>query len=439
MSLSHNTTLLITGNNGMKRIFSFLTVLSLWNLSFSQIIYDSNWCDKVNSVFLSPVGEEMSKPFIHMPGFGEQGEQLMLRFDILDPQPQMLRYRIFHCDLDWHPDSLPAGEFISGSEQGDIEHHQSSFNTRQDYVNYFQIIPGEWDQFIASGNYIVEVFPSNYPDSILFTRRFCVSEEKVDIDALFGKPSAAFGNIFREQEINLSVTPRKGSFLQMQTNYYHVFLQQNNREDNRRKMPSNGYSGNAISYQWQAENVFAGGNNFRYFDLSNLWAAMYHVQRIEQAGGQTFAFLQPEEDRSRKAYSYYASLNGGMKINVRDRENPNVEADYVWVNFSLPMERPYLNGNIFIVGDLTQWRLGENSRMEWQPQYHAYTKRMLLKQGYYAYQLLFLPTGDTEALTATLEGDHYSTGNNYTVFVYYRAPGARYDRLVGIRQLKFTP
>ena len=57
---------------------------------------------------------------------------------------------------------------------------------------------------------------------------------------------------------------------------------------------------------------------------------------------------------------------------------------------------------------------------------------MLIKQGYYSYQLLFLPTGESEALTATLEGDHYVTPNSYTIYVYYRSPDARYDRLVGL-------
>jgi len=61
----------------------------------------------------------------------------------------------------------------------------------------------------------------------------------------------------------------------------------------------------------------------------------------------------------------------------------------------------------------------------------AYTLRLHLKQGYYAYQLLFVPVGETQGRTDVLEGDHYEMNNTYSVYVYYRAPNDRYDRLVG--------
>ncbi len=56
--------------------------------------------------------------------------------------------------------------------------------------------------------------------------------------------------------------------------------------------------------------------------------------------------------------------------------------------------------------------------------------RLLLKQGYYSYQLLFVPAGESEGRTDTLEGDHFETPNVYRAWVYYRGPNDRYDRLV---------
>ena len=38
--------------------------------------------------------------------------------------------------------------------------------------------------------------------------------------------------------------------------------------------------------------------------------------------------------------------------------------------------------------------------------------------------------------TAGIEGDFYQTDNEYTVSVYYRQPGKRYDRLLGTAILK---
>ena len=410
----------------MKRILSLVFLLASSTLAFSQIITDSICSAEVKTVVLAPLETRMGD------AFNANGEAFVLSFDILGLQPEHLRYRLRHCDSDWRRDDLEPGEFISGPSEGSIEGYQSSFTTLVDYTHYEQSFPAPYSFFMASGNYIVEVFPQDEPDSVLLVRRFCVYEDLVDIAIEKTKPSGAYGNINRDQEVDVAIAPRSGSFLPLQAEFYKVELQQNRREDMRRRLDFSSYGGTAMRYEWSAKNVFAGGNHFRYFDLSNLRATMYHVQRIEQWGGEIFAFLQPDEDRSRKVYTQYSSLNGGMKVNIRDRQNPDIEADYVWVNFSLPMERPFLDGSVHIVGELTQWNLDDGSRMEWNGKYKAYTKRMLLKQGYYSYQLLLLPAGGAEASTAAIEGDHFVTPNGYTVRVYYRAPGGRYDRLVGI-------
>lgn len=402
-------------------------------ISFGQTSIDSNWSSDIKSVFLSTVSSELEMPIIRMANDGKPTNQLLLRFDHMSAQPEDMRYRFIHCNSSWEKDNMEAGEYYNGNVDGNIENFQSSFTTLRNYTNYYQTLPDRYGQFLASGNYLLEVYPADHPDSILFTRRFYVMEELVEIDATITKPAGAFGRVTRDQEISVGVATMRNSFLPTQADFYTVVVQQNRRDDLKRILPFNGYSGSTMQYRWHAENVFPGGNNFRYFDMSNLHATMYHVQRIDQWGGEVFAFLQPEEDRSMKPYTQYNSLNGGMKTNIRDRHNPHIESDYVWVNFSLPMARPYLNGNIYIVGDLTLWRLNEESRMEWNSTYHTYTKRMLLKQGYYSYQLLFLPTNENEALTATLEGDHYEMPNSYTVYVYYRQPGARYERLVGVK------
>lgn len=409
----------------MKPLPILALFLLLSSALFSQTLADANNSDIVKSVLLSPVEAQLNDDF------SSEGPFFTIAFDLLEAQAAHLQYRILHCNARWEPDGLEPGEFLSGLSEGNIDNYQSSFTTLIDYVHYELTFPSAYSRFTASGNYVVQVFPQNEPDSILLTRRFCIYEDLVEIDVEMAKPSGAFGNLWKDQEVDVAVSPRSGSFLPLQESYYIVELQQNRRDDLRRILPFSSYGSSSMLYHWDKSNVFPGGNHFRYFDLSNLRATMYHVQRIEQYGGEVIAFLQPDEDRSRKPYSQYNSLNGGMKVNIRDRQNPDIEADYVWVNFSLPMLRPFLDGSVHIVGELTQWHFDDDSRMEWNSRYKAYTKRMLLKQGYYSYQLLFLPAEGGEALTATLEGDHFATPNAYTVRVYYCPPGARYDRLVG--------
>ena len=62
-----------------------------------------------------------------------------------------------------------------------------------------------------------------------------------------------------------------------------------------------------------------------------------------------------------------------------------------------------------------------------------YEKRLLLKQGAYNYQYLAVADGQHIGLTSAIEGDKYPTVNEYTVRVYYRPRGSRYDRLAGVK------
>ena len=402
---------------------------------YAQVVTDSNWVEQVKTVTLYRNGVELEAPILLLGS----DERLLLRFDVLGAETDNYRYRIQHCDGQWHVDDLEPNEYISGFEEGPIENYNSSFTTLIDYVNYFQYVPAQYSRFLISGNYVLSVFPQDYPDSVLFTRRFCVVEGSVKVDVSVTTP---YDNrsIFHQREVDVTVENNRdytGELLPPTLNpaYFTVVVQQNGRQDNRRSLEFGGYDRGALCYRNRESNLFWGGNSFRFFDISNIRTKMYNVYHIEDYGGEWFVLLKPLEDRSKAHYVAEQTLNGGMKVNVWDRTNKQTEADYVQVNFTLPMEYPFLNGNVYVVGDLTQWQLDEKSRMEYQPERKAYTLRLQLKQGYYAYQLLFVPKGESEGLTATLEGDHYETPNTYTAFVYYRTPGERYDRLVAVKRV----
>lgn len=403
--------------------------------AFSQVMTDSNWVSSVKTVMLCRNGVELEAPVMVLDG----SDRLLLRFDVLGAEVGNFRYRIQHCDARWQVDDMQPYEFVNGFEEGSIDNYNPSFTTLTDYVNYCQYIPSQYSQLLISGNYVVSVFPQDAPDSTLFTRRFCVVEGSLKA-AMQLVPPHDNGDIFRRREVDVFVEANP-DYQGMQVSptlnpsYLHVVVQQNGRTDTRRELPFSGYEGGALCYRHRPENIFAAGNRFRYFDISNIRTAMYNVNRIEEYGGEWLAMLNPLEDRSNKPFVTEQTLNGGMKVNVWDRDNKETEADYVYVNFMLPMKYPFMNGSVHVVGDLTQWKLDERSRMEYDMGKKAYTFRLQLKQGYYAYQLLFKPAGEQQGLTATLEGDHYETPNNYTVYVYYRAPNDRYDRLVALARI----
>ena len=397
---------------------------------YAQVVTDSNWREDVKTVTLYKNGVEGERPVLVL---GSE-DRLLLRFDVLGAEVEGYRYKIQHCDSRWQVDEMEPYEYLNGFEEGPINNYNSSFTTLTDYVNYYEYIPSQYSQFLISGNYVVTVTRQDDPDSVLLTRRFCVVEGSLKADVSVGVPYDNV-SIFERREVDVALKENRdyrGSMLPPTLNpaYFRVVVQQNGRTDNMRELPFGGYESGVLCYRYKNENVFEGGNTFRYFDISNIRTAMYNVVQIEEYGGEWYAMLRPLEDRSGKSFITEQTLNGGMKVNVWDRTNKQTEADYVYVNFMLPMRSPFMNGSVHVVGELTQWKLDEGSRMEYDPEMKAYRLRLLLKQGYYAYQLLFVPKGESRGLTETLEGNHYEMPNDYRVYVYYRGLNDRYDRLV---------
>ena len=70
--------------------------------------------------------------------------------------------------------------------------------------------------------------------------------------------------------------------------------------------------------------------------------------------------------------------------------------------------------------------------MQYNAENKCYYLYAYLKQGGYNY--MYYVKGANEKLSLLLlEGSHWQTDNEYTIDVYFRPFGARYDRLVGKR------
>ncbi len=408
----------------MRRILSILLTFTALCTAGAQQAADVVIHPDVRTVGFHTVGSPLDQPLIAMGS----ADRLLLTFDLLADQPLPLRYSIRHCSADWRPDSLEAFDFMSGFPEADLDAYEFSFTTLRPYVHYSQRIPEPYAEFTHSGNYLLTVFLDGNPDSILFTRRFCVAEQAVGLGALIDRPFDG-ADIDARQEVDALVDPRG---LQLNPIYLTLTAQQNRRTDNLATLQFSGYDRGRLAFRHRPCNIFPAGNIFRFFDAANIRTPIYNIARIEHLGGDIFAILRPEEDRSRSVFIHETALNGGMKVNAFDRANPTLEAEYLWVNFSLPMQQPFLDGSVHIVGDLTDWRLDSLSRMEYNPAYRAYTKRLLLKQGYYSYQLLFLPAGAAQGQTTRLEGDHRQAPNRYTLRLYQRTPSDRADRLLAV-------
>ena len=67
----------------------------------------------------------------------------------------------------------------------------------------------------------------------------------------------------------------------------------------------------------------------------------------------------------------------------------------------------------------------------------SYKNTRLFKQGFYNYKYV-LVNRDGSIENGAIDGDFWQTENEYTVLVYYRDLGARYDRIIGMGNANST-
>ena len=109
------------------------------------------------------------------------------------------------------------------------------------------------------------------------------------------------------------------------------------------------------------------------------------------------------------------------------------------MHWTLPAERPWFDGLLYVGGDLFGNEMTLRNRMEYDNEAKCYWLTSLVKQGGYDYQYWFRGAGTQNATTTQrVDGSYWQTENEYAVYVYWRPFGARYDRLVGTQIQKST-
>lgn len=399
---------------------------------YEDFIYDAS----IATVLFHRLGFELSGPILIF----NSDEQLRLSFDQLDEDYQLWQYTVIHCDALWQPTDLWQNEYIDGFTEGYIRDYAYSYNTLQEYTHYELVFPNNEFKFTLPGNYLLKVYPEGAPDRPIITRRFMVVDQRVSIAATV-KQSSVVDQYFTHQEVQFSVL--NAAYPILDPRELKVVILQNDRWDNAIwGLEPLMLRHDEIDYHYtDGRNAFEGGNEFRYFDIKSLRYHSERVAAIESRRDGYLVTLLPDAPRSFKPYVTYGDINGKFLIKTEDAPNVNVEGEYVWVDFLLPYQAPFSDGGVYIIGELTQWQFTGlanapraaygKAQMKYNFARQGYEARLYLKQGYYNYLYGFLPNGSAKATLALLEGSHYQTRNRYTILVYYREQGSRFDRLIG--------
>lgn len=395
------------------------------SLRFTNYVFNDN----IKTVQLSKEGWNLSYPVIKL----RSDEKLILQFDLLGDNVENYYYTFIHCDKDWKRSNIFPTDYLDGFPENPIEDYKLSFNTTIKYVHYKVSFPNEKIRFELSGNYILMVYPLNEPDNPALSQRFIITEEAASIEISTHRPRmTAF--IDNCQQVDFTVSFPKIKINDPYRDIY-AFVLQNGRWNNAKKnLKPEFYSINELKYSSLSDkNIFTGGNEFRYFDIRSIRYQSQFIKKIDFLLSGYHVYLVPSEDREFKPYFYWQDFNGRYYVAIQEERNPETDADYVYVYFTLPSKTMLEGGKMYVSGAFNNWSFNNNNVMIFNYDRQAYECVILLKQGWYNFEYYFMKDGNNDGIATRFEGSHYETENDYIVVIYYRNPYERYDRVIGVQ------
>jgi hypothetical protein len=392
-------------------------------------IMDAN----IQTVLIFPKGKPLALPVI---GLNTQDE-LLIQFDDLSAKYKQFYFTIELMDIHWQPVALNPFDYTRGLTQNNIREYTVSSIAQQAYFHYSFTFPTISCRPTKSGNYLMKVFRQGRSNELVFTKRFYVTEQEVPITASIQEP---FDETISKshQKIQVQLDVKKIQLLQPEL--LHVAVLQNTRYND--IMISNAPSfirGNQMEYNADRDFVFPAGKESRWLDLQNLRFKTDRIAAIQQLGYGSRIILKSDQSRASLPYFTFRDLNGQYMISNTEMIRSEDQNDYAQVLFSyLPKNGVAFEGkSMYLAGALTSNILDTNARMQWNSASKQYEKWLNLKQGYYSYNYILRDDQSPNPMHDFMwtEGDHWETENSYTIFVYYRAPGSRYDQIIGYSSL----
>ncbi|MBQ6070261.1 MAG: DUF5103 domain-containing protein [Bacteroidales bacterium] len=392
---------------------------------------DRVYVEGIKSITMQAAGLPLSEPIMELNGGG-----ITLTFDDLEEESRYLKYTIIHCSHDWKPSDMNPIEYIDGFLEDNIETYNYSFNTVVHYMQYQLDFPTDNMRPTRSGNYILFVYDES-PDQPVLTRRFMVVEsEPVGIHGNL-HASSVINDRFTHQEVDFTVTT--GPYvIRDPIMSVRATIKQNGRWDNAiyGLTYRSGFPGE-LSFDFDdGRNTFPGGAEFRTFDISTLRSNADRIVGITFEHHQNQAYVLQDDARPFGAYESRNTLNGACLYHNADMRNDFSE-DYVNTHFTLMSNFPFQDGDVYVFGQLTDWRILPEAKLHFNENYNYWETDFFIKQGLYNYQYVYVPRNNKNVVDATyIEGSHYETRNQYTILLYFHEEGSSYDKLIGVGHVK---
>jgi len=389
------------------------------NIEYKNKIYE----EQIKTAQLFPSNDPLAFPAIHL----QSRETLELRFDDLRAKSTTYNYTIILCNADWTPSDLMKSQYLIGYQDYFITDFAYSFNTYVPYTHYSLQIPNEQLRPTLSGNYLLVVYKDRIEEPIL-TKRFIIYEELANFSGRIRRPSKV-ERIDTHQELDFKLNHSgyeiPNAFIDL-----NISILQNqswsSTIDNLKPRFIQNYQ---LNYDYDEENQFPGGNEWRVFDTKDDRNLSMNIRRIELDTNLTY-FLETDQTRSIGRYTTWNDINGQFVVRTTSGTDDQTESDYVWVDFFLQVQEPFREQDVYVVGAFSNWSCLVENKMTYDYELGVYRRSLLLKQGYYNYMYSLSDTPNQGLHLGELEGDHWETENSYQLIAYHREIGLRYDRVI---------
>lgn len=412
---------------------SFITIVFVLtsHLIIAQVNPEAVYKNNIHSVRFHMYGDQLALPVYKL----NSADRLELHFDDMDANVKSYYYTFQLCDFEWHPLQLSPFDYIKGFTQNRISNYRFSSIAYTRYTHYQAILPESNSIPTRSGNYLVKVFLDGDTSKLAFTRALLVLDTKASVLAQFVQP---FTPQFFKTHQRLKFTVNLDGLNAFNANQQvKVLVLQNNRWDNAQgNLPPTFIRGNNLEYNNENNFVFPGGKEWRWVDLRSFRLQSERVQKADYEKNATTIYVKPDIDRTTQKYIYYQDLNGQYMVTTYESINPYWQGDYATVKFSFgtASQTAYADKDLYLIGQLTDYKIGDATKMVFNADKGVYENSQFLKQGYYSYGYLLVDKNDSSK-RQELNGDYWETENTYTILVYYKSFTDQSDQLIGVGKL----
>jgi len=374
--------------------------------------------------FIAKIFTPLTQPIIDL----DSRATLQLSFDDIGEDLQRYSYTFLHCNANWTPSELTVIDFLQGFEEEEIRNPNFSFNTLTEYTHYQLQIPNRDVRWTKSGNYLLVIFDED--KELVLTRRFMVVEPLVRIAPEMTRPASA-SKFKTHQEIDFKVAFDKLNVRDPKSEIKATILQNGRWDSAIKNIPPFFLYNGEVVFDYQDKISFPAGKEFRFIDLRSFQFKAEGVAAIDEFTDGYEVTLLIDPLRSNEPYTFIRDVNGNFTVENFHRNIDELESDYAMTLFSLEKSLPFKDASVYLYGKITDWKIQERFRMNYNERVGGYLLDVLLKQGFYNYAFAVVSDKDQSISFEETEGNWYQTENDYTILIYYKSFGERYDRLVG--------